>query len=224
MSGPGVETDQEASSEGKGGQRRRRAYLPAEERRQQILAAARKVFSQTSLQGARTRDLAKAAGVNQATIYGHFESKEALFAEAVVEPLMEAMRGMHERAGTYRQASSPEELLSLTEASCRRHLESMEEIYPLLASALFADQQTGRELYQQQIAPLFEKRGDAMREVVKPGIPPDFFSLVAFGMFFAVAMHRNFSGDETPLADHAAQLASLAAFGFASIPEKHDNN
>ncbi|MFV8816708.1 TetR/AcrR family transcriptional regulator [Haliea sp. E17] len=201
--------------------RPRRAYLPAEERRRQILDAAREVFSQTSLQGARTRDLARAAGVNQATIYGHFESKEALFAEAVIEPLLEVMRGMHERAGSYREATTPEELLSLTEASCRRHLENMEAIYPLLASALFADPKQGRELYREHLAPLFQQRGEAMSSVVREDIPPDFFSLAAFGMFFAVAMHRTFSDDVTPLEEQAEQLAKLAAFGFASFPEKN---
>jgi len=203
-------------------ERPRRAYLPAEERRRLILEAARRVFSRTSLQGARTRDLAKEAGVNQATLYGHFESKEALFSEAVVAPLVEAMQGMHERAGTYRSATTEEELLALTEASCQRHLENMVEVYPLLISALFADPELGRELYREQIAPLFHRRADAMRDVVKPGVKPEFFSLAAFGMFFAVAMDRAFSGEETPLEEQARQLAELAAFGFApELPPKH---
>lgn len=216
-------SEQRAEGEGPAspapGERRRRTYLPAGERRKLILDAAREVFSRTSLQGARTRDLAEAAGVNQATIYGHFESKEALFSEAVVAPLVEVMRGMHDRAVTYRDADSPEELIALAEASCRRHLENMEEIYPLLTAALFADPVQGRELYREHIEPLFRKRGEAMREVVKDEISPEFFSIAAFGMFFAVAMHRSFTEDDTPLENQAAQLAELAAFGFAGERE-----
>ena len=78
-----------------GATRIRRAYLPAAERRKSIIEAAQKIFARSNLQGARTRDIAEAANVNQATIFEHFESKEALFQEAVVQPLIDAMRGMH---------------------------------------------------------------------------------------------------------------------------------
>ena len=54
-----------------------RAYLPAAQRRKLIIAAAQEVFARTNLQGARTRDIARAAEVNQATIFEHFESKKA---------------------------------------------------------------------------------------------------------------------------------------------------
>jgi len=195
--------------------RRRRSYLPAEERRRQIVEAAREVFSRSSLQGARTRDLARAAGVNQATLYGHFDSKEELFAAAIVQPLVDAMQGMQERAGNYRAAASAQDLLSLSRASCLNHLESMVEIYPLLTTALFSDPELGRELYCEQIAPLFRKRGEAMREVTRAGVDPEFFSLLAFGMFFAVAMDCAFTGRQTDLAALAGQVADIAAFGFS---------
>ena len=71
--------------------RQRRAYLPAAERRKLILAAAQEVFARSNLKGARTRDIARAADVNQATIFEHFESKEALFQAAVMQPLKESI-------------------------------------------------------------------------------------------------------------------------------------
>jgi len=202
---------------------RRRAYLPARERRQQILEAAREVFSRTSLQGARTRDLARAAGINQATLYGHFDSKEELFTAAVVQPLVDVMQGMQERAGTYQAATSPDELLQRAEASVRNHLANMCDIYPLLTAALFSDPELGGKLYREQIKPIFEQRGAAMSEVIRPGIEPQLFSLLAFGMFFAVAMDRSFTGSEADLDDIAAQVADLAAFGF-SRNQRADNN
>src|SRR6476619_2145751 len=88
----------------------RRAYLPAHERRRLIIEAAQLVFARSNLQGARTRDIAKAAEVNQATLFEHFESKEALFHEAVVLPLLDAMRGMRDRAQAYEAAHSLEEM------------------------------------------------------------------------------------------------------------------
>jgi len=84
----------------------RRSYLRAPERRAQIIAAAQQVFAQSNLKGARTRDIAKAAKVTQATLFEHFASKEELFEEAVVKPLLDTMRGMTE-ASTTRRPSTP---------------------------------------------------------------------------------------------------------------------
>jgi AcrR family transcriptional regulator len=194
--------------------KRRRAYLPASERRQRIISAAQQVFSRTSLQGARTRELAKAAQINQATLFEHFESKEHLFSVAVVQPLLEVMQGMRDRAQAFSEAGSLEEMLTLGQASSQRHLESIVQIYPLLATALFSDPTLGKKLYCEQIVPLLKARGDVMRGVVKDGVDPELLALAAFGMFLAVAMDRAFRGKKDDLATIAEQLTNMVAFGF----------
>ena len=141
---------------------KRRAYLPAAERRKSIIAAAQQVFAHANLKGARTRDIAKAAEVNQATIFEHFESKEALFQEAVVQPLIDAMRGMHARKEIYETAHSPDELAGLALESATRHVGDMIDIFPLLAAAMFSDPDLGRELYRESIAPLIRQRGQIL--------------------------------------------------------------
>jgi len=57
--------------------------LTKEERRRQIIEAAARVFAEKGMLGTRTREIAEAAGVNEALLYKHFESKEELFAEAI---------------------------------------------------------------------------------------------------------------------------------------------
>ena len=198
-----------------GPSKRRRAYLPASERRRRIIVAAQAVFARTSLQGARTRELAKAAEVNQATLFEHFESKEDLFVAAVVQPLLEVMQGMRDRAQAYRASTSLKEMLALGQASSQRHLESMVQVYPLLATALFSDPELGKKLYCEQIAPLLQERGEVMRGVVKDGIDSDLLALAAFGMFFAVAMDQAFRGQKDDLPTIAKKLTELVAFGFA---------
>ncbi len=198
--------------------RRRRAYLPAAERRRSIIAAAQVVFSRTNLQGARTRDIAKAADVNQATIFEHFESKEALFHEAVVKPLLEVMRGMHERLQTYEAASSREELVSLARQSSLRNLESVSEIFPLLTAALFSEPDLGRRLYCDHIVPLLEQRGRVLRPLLREGIDPEFVGLANFGMIFAIAMDRYFRDGTGDLGPLATQLTQLSTGGFARNP------
>jgi AcrR family transcriptional regulator len=68
----------------------RRPRLSAEERRDQIVASAHRVFARRGLAGARTRDIAEEAGVNEALVYQHFRSKSELFEAVLVSALRDA--------------------------------------------------------------------------------------------------------------------------------------
>jgi AcrR family transcriptional regulator len=194
---------------------RRRTYLPASERRQLILAAAQEVFARSNLKGARTRDIAKAADVNQATLFEHFESKEALFHEAVIVPLLEAMDGMKERARAYEAAGSPAEIASMAQESARRNLEMMDKVFPLLMAALFSDPDIGRALYRDHVAPLLTDRSEAISGIVRSPLDPGVVELAMFGGLLAIAMNRHFTGDNSDLGGIAAQFTDFATRGFA---------
>jgi AcrR family transcriptional regulator len=198
----------------------RRLYLPAPERRRRIILAAQKVFARSSLQGARTRDLAKAAEINQATLFEHFKSKEDLFQAAVVQPLLDLMRGMPDRARAYEAAGSTEDMMALAYGISQRHLETMIEIYPLLVASLFSDPTLGRKLYCEQIAPLIKQRSDAIRNLVSDGLDPELVNLAIFGMFFAIAMDRALAGKNEDLSAVARQVTELVALGFAREPRQ----
>lgn len=219
------------TQEDAGQPRARRIYLRAAERRELILAAAREVFTRSHLNGARTRDIARAASVNQATIFEHFESKEALFQEAVVEPLIRAMQGMQARRETYEAAASPDELASLAQDSAQRHVQDMLDIFPLLTAVLFSDPDLGRQLYREHLAPLLRQRGEILDGLVRDGLDLDFVSLANFGMIFAIAMDRQFGdhAESSPadLAEIARQFTRMSTGGFArrgrdAKPEQRD--
>jgi AcrR family transcriptional regulator len=199
--------------------RARRVYLKAAERKALILAAAREVFTRSYLNGARTRDIARAAAVNQATIFEYFDSKEALFQEAVVEPLILAMQGMQARRDAYEAATSPEELADLAQDSARRHVQDMLDIFPLLTAVLFSDPDLGRKLYREHLAPLLRRRGDVLDGLVRDGLDLDFVSLANFGMVFAIALDRQFGdhveGGQTDLAEITRQFTRMSTGGFA---------
>jgi AcrR family transcriptional regulator len=196
-------------------QKRRRSYLPADERRRLIIAAAQEVFARTSLQGARTRDLAKAAEVNQATLFEHFESKEVLFQEAVVKPMLDAMRGMRGRAAAYEGADSVEALRDLARDSARRHVEVMAKIFPLFTAALFSDLASGRKLYREQIAPLLKQRSEVISGLIREDLDPEFVELATFGILFAIAMDRTFKNKVWNIDDVVDQLMIMTTTGFA---------
>src|SRR3954468_19334648 len=66
--------------------------LNAEARRSSILKAARRAFTETGdMNGTTIRAIAERGGISEGVIYRHFESKDQLFFEAVVEPLSEAV-------------------------------------------------------------------------------------------------------------------------------------
>src|SRR5580658_10722071 len=66
--------------------------LTAEARRSSILKAARKAFSEAGdVNGTTIKVIAEHGGISEGVIYRHFESKDQLFFEAVVEPLRQAV-------------------------------------------------------------------------------------------------------------------------------------
>lgn len=200
--------------------RRRRAYLPAAERRKSIIAAAQQVFTEANLKGARTRDIARAAEVNQATIFEHFASKEALFQEAVVQPLIDAMRGMHARKEIYETAQSPDDMARLALESATRHVADMNAIFPLFTSALFSDPELGRQLYREHIAPVIRQRGQILDGLTRDALDLEFVGLAIFGILFGIALDRHFGGEDAVLGqadlpELAKQFTRMSTGGFA---------
>lgn len=53
--------------------------MKGDERRDQILATAINLFSRNGFRGTTTKEIARAAGVSEAMVFRHFETKEALY-------------------------------------------------------------------------------------------------------------------------------------------------
>ena len=60
-----------------------RARMSGEERRRQIVEVACVMFADRGYRGTTVRDIAREAAINEAVIYQHFPSKEALFAASL---------------------------------------------------------------------------------------------------------------------------------------------
>lgn len=129
--------------------------LSANERREQIIVAARQVFEQSGFDGARTRDLAAAAGVNEALLYRHFGSKEELFEAAVAAPLEEAVGKLVELSG------DPPEVFDVSGVVMYERtyqflydlLGVMDEIGPLLGVMLFGQADRAADYFRNRIDP-----------------------------------------------------------------------
>jgi TetR/AcrR family transcriptional regulator len=67
----------------------KRRRMTADERRSQIARAATRLFARHGFSGVTTRQIADAAGVNEALLYRHFPNKEALYTEIIKRKLEE---------------------------------------------------------------------------------------------------------------------------------------
>jgi AcrR family transcriptional regulator len=132
-----------------------RHRLTADERREQIVVAARRVFVERGLAGARTRDIAAAADVTEALVYKHFRSKEELFEAAVVAPLEETVANMVELSGAPPPDfdESGEAMYQRTRQYLTDLLHGMEDVAPLLGVMLFGDAQAATGYFRDRIAP-----------------------------------------------------------------------
>ena len=98
-----------------------RKRLHPELRRQQIVAAAIRVFFEMGYEGASLRDLAAQVGINKATVYHYFASKE----EILYHILREVGGGLLE--GVRRAAAYDGNPLDALEAMIRFQIEYMED-------------------------------------------------------------------------------------------------
>lgn len=157
--------------------------LSADERRRSILDAARKAFSETGdMNGTTIRTIADRAGISEGVIYRHFESKDQLFYEAVVEPLREAIDSLVAATevvdrdgpmGVERQRSS-------LAALYRQLSATLEEVLPLLGLVLFGDPKVARRFYREHFSVAMDRLAEAWAKVEhRHGVPDELSSVSA---------------------------------------------
>lgn len=131
------------------------------QRREAIIAAAQTVFARSGLGGARTAQIADAAGVAESMLYKHFASKRALFDAAVTAPVAKFVQLVADSADGHviLEADS-----GADEDFYESFLATMMEVLPLLGVALFSDSDDGKRFYRDDILPLLANFQDSVRE------------------------------------------------------------
>ena len=150
------------------GEAPRARRLTAEARRSSILKAARKAFSETGdMNGTTIRVIAEHGGISEGVIYRHFESKDQLFFEAVVEPLREATDKLVAAAHVVDRDEplTPERQVETLIGLYSQLVATLEEVMPLLGLVLFGDPQVAKRFYRQNFAGAMDRLAEAWREV-----------------------------------------------------------
>ena len=142
--------------------------LTADARRRSILKAARRAFTETGdMNGTTIKTIAEFGGISEGVIYRHFESKDQLFFEAVVEPLREAVDDLVAATAVVDrdQPLTPERQLETMKGLYRQLISTFEEVLPLLGLVLFGDPQVAKKFYRKDFAVAMDRLAEAWREV-----------------------------------------------------------
>lgn len=201
------------SSKPKNGSDRPQRFTSSE-RRDSILEAARLVFVRKGYAGARTKRIAKEAGINEALIYRHFQSKEELFDAAVMEPLESWAAEHHGTGPLVVTATDATEQLNLLRIGAQQYMDQVDRILPLLGIALFASEDHGTDFYTKRLAPLIDRMAARTSIAIKNGSGDqklDSRFLAAAGIGIAVILSADARFRDVPFDSdrYADQLARL---------------
>jgi AcrR family transcriptional regulator len=158
------QTTHSANSTGKTRPRR----LTAEARKRSILKAARQAFIETGdMNGTTIKAIAERGGISEGVIYRHFESKDQLFYEAVVEPLRDAVDELVAATEIIDldEPLTPDRQLATMNGLYRQLMSTLDEVLPLLGLVLFGDPQVARRFYRKHFAVAMDRLAEAWRAV-----------------------------------------------------------
>lgn len=199
--------------------------ISSAERREAILKAARAVFIRQGFSGARTKDIAAEAGINEALIYRHFQSKNELFDSAVIEPLERWMSNYRHLGEAIPHATRSDDRLALLQRTTIEFMHEMNMVLPLLGIALFASEGHGGEFYRKRLVPLIDRWAERTRLSIAPDVrgaefDPRFLAMTGLGISMFVAADAYFRGEPLNYVqagiDHARLM--LPMFESASTP------
>lgn len=175
--------------------------LTAEARRSSILEAARRAFSETGdVNGTTIKVIAEHGKISEGVIYRHFESKDQLFFEAVVEPLREAVDALVAASEIVDRDEplTPERQVSTLNGLYRRLVSTLEEVLPLLGLVLFGDPKVARRFYRENFAVAMDRLAAAWRSVEdrygQSTESSDISSRAVMGMALMLALEHHHQG------------------------------
>lgn len=175
---------------------------PAEETRTQIMTAAAHVMQTCGLAGATTKEIARAAGCAEGTLYKHFPDKQSLFVSVMRERVgarVAPIVHLPERAGTRTVRRNLEDVV-------RTALDFFRELMPL-QSAMYANPSlltAQRNAMRQRnfgphrvvgaIAEYLRREQKLGR--VRRGVQPEVIGMLLMGGCYNYLFVRDFAGDD----------------------------
>jgi Transcriptional regulator len=196
--------------------------ISSDERRALILEAARGVFSRFGYEGARTQEIARAAGVSEALIYRHFSSKEVLHTAVLRETIREQNASYH-LIGL--QDLTPRGLILNLRGYFRIVTgdgpERVREGFRLLLSSVAGDNQFARQIYRRaqrmQVEMIRKVLGDAkdagdivgdVLDVANTSMFIEHIGTMMNSLYEASAHNSPYHGDRDKIVDDATRFVA----------------
>lgn len=158
----------------------------SKDRRQDILNAAMELFAKKGFRGTTTRDLAAHAGVNEAIIFRHFSTKEALYSAILEFKACEKQEGT--ACAEIQELAKGSDDARFFEAIGRSFLERHENDTTFMRLLLFSALE-GHELSEMFFSTMADRNPVApyVRRRIQEGafrdVDPELASRMMFGMF-----------------------------------------
>ena len=165
--------------------------LPASERKAQILRTATELFAQQGYEGTKTSLIAREAGVNEAIIFRHFNSKEDLY-WAVLEASCCANEMNMQLKDVLDFAAEPEEVLCHLAEEVLKRVVSNPQMMRLLLFAALENHKLSHRFFRQYASLKYEELAGYIRMRVKAGdFRTDLDPLLAARGFFGMLIYHN---------------------------------
>ena len=202
--------------------------LKADARRSSILEAARIAFSKTGdVNGTTMKVIAEHGGISEGVIYRHFESKEQLFYEAVVEPLREAVDQLVAATEVADLQMTAEQKLQSMNWLYRELTSTLQDVLPLLGLVLFGDPKVAKRFFDEHFAVAMNRLATAWRQIQeRHGLesePSDVSARAVMGIALMIALESHH--DKAFDRDRAVAIASEGTlsgfFSHTPAPESH---
>jgi TetR/AcrR family transcriptional regulator, cholesterol catabolism regulator len=193
-----------------------RKRLQPELRRHQILDAAVRLFYEVGFEGASLRDLSARVGINKATIYHYFESKEEILLDIVREVGQELLDGVRQAS---RRTGDP---LDVLEAMIRFQIgyveNHTEEVKVLVEEkkSLRAELQQASRAAESEILQLYK---DALARCQAAGaMRPVHATVAAFGILGQINWLYHWYKPEGPLPVRELADGVVALLFYGLLP------
>jgi AcrR family transcriptional regulator len=196
---------------------------PEDETRQRIIQGAAQVFAQKGYEGATTRAIAEAAGINEVTLFRHFGNKQGLF-QAVIGrfsalPGLAAMEG--QLTGDYREdlTAIGRHFLAMMHRNRRSILTAMLEVQrqPEIRKSVAQPPTRQRQMLGQYL------RGQMACGVVRHLPDPELAAQMFFGMLFEYSVNQLLADPAAPQPadeDMIVQMVDIFVRGTINMEER----
>ncbi|GIW71191.1 MAG: hypothetical protein KatS3mg102_0733 [Planctomycetota bacterium] len=179
--------------------RRPRKRLPAAQRRALTLERVKELFARRGFAGSTSRQLARAAGVNEALLYRMFGTKQGLFAALIEREIAQAGEAIFEREAAAR--GDDEGVFGTVARELLKRLEADPAFFRLMLYSGLEEHELAEMFYQARVKRLNGFLADYVRRRQREGafrseLDPELLALTFIGMVVHYALAVQIFGRE----------------------------